>query len=208
MIAWARFLMQSLFMLPFVLYFQGARGLIPNRLWPNVIRGALIAASSTLFFTAIKFMPLADALAIFFIEPFILTILSAVIDKEHVGWRRRIAVGAGFIGVLIVVQPSYGVFGPLSLIPALAGALFAVYALLNRRLSAFDTPLTMQFTAGVSALLILTAGLAVGWLLGVPDLSLAPVGIARDRASSAHGRVRHRRPSAFRAGRRSLRHPR
>ena len=175
-IAWARFLMQSLFMLPFVLYFQGTRGLIPNRLWPNVIRGALIAASSTLFFTAITFMPLADALAIFFIEPFILTILSAVIDKEHVGWRRRIAVGAGFIGVLIVVQPSYGVFGPLSLMPALAGALFAVYALLNRRLSAFDTPLTMQFTAGMSALLILTVGLAVGWFFGVPDLSLAPVG--------------------------------
>jgi drug/metabolite transporter (DMT)-like permease len=175
-IAWARFLMQSLFMLPFVLYFQGTRGLIPNRLWPNVIRGALIATSSTLFFTAITFMPLADALAIFFIEPFILTILSAVIDKEHVGWRRRIAVGAGFVGVLIVVQPSYGVFGPLSLMPALAGALFAVYALLNRRLSAFDSPLTMQFTAGMTALLIMTGGLVVGWLLGLPDLSLTPVG--------------------------------
>jgi drug/metabolite transporter (DMT)-like permease len=175
-IAWARFLMQSLFMLPFVVYFQGTRGLIPNRLWPNVLRGALIATSSTLFFTAITFMPLADALAVFFIEPFILTILSAVIDKEHVGWRRRIAVGAGFVGVLIVVQPSYGVFGPLSLLPALAGALFAVYALLNRRLSAFDTPLTMQFTAGVSALLILTAGLAVGWIFDVPELSVAPVG--------------------------------
>ena len=43
-------------------------------------------------------MPIADALAIFFIEPFILTILSAVVDKEHVGWRRRIAVAAGFVG--------------------------------------------------------------------------------------------------------------
>ena len=59
---------------------------------------------------------------------------------------------AGFVGVLIVVQPSWSVFGPVSLVPALAGALFAVYALLNRRLSAYDTPLTMQFTAGVSAL--------------------------------------------------------
>ena len=39
-ITWARFLMQSLFMLPFVLYFQGTRGLIPNRLWPNILRGA------------------------------------------------------------------------------------------------------------------------------------------------------------------------
>jgi drug/metabolite transporter (DMT)-like permease len=170
-ISWARFLLQSLFTLPFLLYFQGARGLIPKRLWLNVLRGALIATSSTLFFIAIKFMPMADALAIFFIEPFILTILSAVIDKEHVGMRRRIAVVAGFIGVLIVVQPSWAVFGPVSLIPALGGTIFAVYALLNRRASAVDTPLTMQFTAGATALLILTLFLALGSLVGIPDMA-------------------------------------
>jgi drug/metabolite transporter (DMT)-like permease len=175
-ITWARFLMQSLFMLPFLLYFQGAGGLVPRRLWPNVVRGALIATSSTMFFAAIKFMPLADALAIFFIEPFILTILSAVIDKEHVGWRRQIAVAAGFVGVVIVVQPSWDVFGPISLVPAVGGALFAVYVLLSRRMSAYDTPLTMQFTAGVSAFVLLTFVIAVGWIVGIPELSPSPVG--------------------------------
>ncbi len=152
LITWARFLLQSLFMLPFLVYLHGVRGIVPNRLWPNIVRGALIAGSSTAFFVAIKVMPIADALAIFFIEPFILTILSAVVDKEHVGWRRRIAVATGFVGVLIVVQPSWSVFGLISIVPALGGGLFAVYALLNRRLSAYDTPLAMQFTAGVSAL--------------------------------------------------------
>ena len=176
-ISWARFFLQSLFTLPFILYFHGPRGLVPNRFWPNVLRGALIATSSTLFFIAIKTMPIADALAIFFIEPFILTILSAVVDKEHVGWRRRIAVAAGFVGVLIVVQPSWNVFGPLSLVPAAGGAIFAVYALLNRRLSAFDTPLTMQFTAGLSALAIITLGLFLGSLAGIPDFSASPVGV-------------------------------
>ena len=141
------------------------------------MRGVLIATSSTLFFTAIKFMPMADALAIFFIEPFILTILSAVVDKEHVGWRRRIAVAAGFVGVLIVVRPSYDVFGAVSLIPAAGGALFAVYALLNRRLAAYDTPLTMQFTAGVSALAVMTRRARPRLALaGLPDLSPSPVG--------------------------------
>ena len=149
---------------------------MPKRLWPNVVRGALIATSSTMFFAAIKFMPLADAIAIFFIEPFILTILSAVIDKEHVGWRRRMAVATGFVGVIIVVQPSWDVFGPISLIPALGGTLFAVYVLLNRRLSAYDTPLTMQFTAGVTAFAVLTVVLGVGWLFGVPELMPSPVG--------------------------------
>src|SRR5688500_755624 len=170
-INWARFLLQTLFTLPFLMWFQGPAGLVPNRLWPNVVRGALIATSSLLFFTAIKFMPLADALAIFFVEPFILTVLSAVVDKEEVGRTRRIAVVTGFIGVLIVVRPSYAVFGPISLIPAVAGSIFAVYALLNRRLSSYDTPLTMQFTAGVAALAILTVALALGWLAGWPELS-------------------------------------
>jgi len=175
-ISWARFFLQSLFTLPFILYFQGARGLVPNRLWMNAVRGALIAASSTAFFAAIKIMPIADAIAIFFIEPFILTILSAVVDKEDVGWRRRIAVATGFIGVLIVVQPSWSVFGPISLVPAVAGALFAVYVLLNRRMSAYDTPLTMQFTAGVSALAVLTAVLAVGGAIGMPELTPSRIG--------------------------------
>jgi drug/metabolite transporter (DMT)-like permease len=170
-INWARFLFQTLFTLPFVLYLQGISGLVPNRLWLNVLRGALIATSSLLFFTAVKFMPLADALAIFFVEPFILTILSALVDKEEVGWPRRIAVVAGFIGVLIVVQPSYAVLGFVSLIPAAAGCIFAVYALLNRRSSAYDTPLTMQFTAGVSALCILTLALAIGGSAGWPELT-------------------------------------
>src|SRR3982750_4842531 len=53
-ISWARFLLQSLFTLPFLLYFQGARGLVPNRLWMNALRGTLVAASSTAFFAAIK----------------------------------------------------------------------------------------------------------------------------------------------------------
>ena len=175
-IGWARFLLQTLFMLAMVLYFQGPAGLVPNRPWMNALRGALIAISSSLFFLSIKFMPLADALAIFFIEPFILTILSAVFDKEHVGWRRRIAVTAGFIGVLVVVRPSYAVLGPFSLVPAAGGACFAVYALLNRRLSAYDTPLTMQFSAGFSALLIMTVVLAFGWLAGIPDFSPTALG--------------------------------
>jgi drug/metabolite transporter (DMT)-like permease len=99
-----------------------------------------------------------------------------VVDKEHVGWRRRIAVTAGFIGVLIVVRPSYDVFGPFALLPALGGTIFAVYALLNRRLAPHDTPLAMQFTAGCSALVILTLFLALGAFFEIPEFSPTPLG--------------------------------
>ncbi len=169
-VTWARFLFQVLLTLPFLLFFQGWRGLVPNRIGANALRGALLAAASTLYFIALKFMPLADALAIVFIQPFVLTILSAAIDKEHVGWHRRIAVVAGFVGVLIVVQPSWSVFGAASLIPVAAGICFAFYVLLNRRMSRFDTPLAMQLTAGLSGLLMLTLLLFAGWLGDVPEL--------------------------------------
>jgi drug/metabolite transporter (DMT)-like permease len=180
-ITWVRFALQTAFTLPLLLYTQGARGLLAARLWPNAARGALIAGSSIAYFAALRFMPIADAIAVFFVEPFILTALSAWIDKEHVSLGRRIAVAAGFVGVLVVVRPSYAVLGPVSLLPAAGGCLFAVYVLLNRRLSRFDSPLTMQFTAGLSATLIMTLCLAVGWSFGIPDLST----IAVDRRAVA-----------------------
>jgi drug/metabolite transporter (DMT)-like permease len=175
-IAWVRFALQALFTLPMLLYFDGPAGLVPKRLWPNVLRGALIAVSSTLFFAAIKLMPLADALAITFVSPFFLTILSAVFDKEKVGWRRWSAVAAGFVGMLVVVRPSYAVFGWASLVPAGSGFVFSVYTLLNRRLSAFDTPLAMQFTAGLSACAFMTLAVAAGWLADLPEIAPSPMG--------------------------------
>jgi drug/metabolite transporter (DMT)-like permease len=72
--------------------------------------------------------------------------------------------------VLIVVRPSYDVFGPVSLIPAAAGFVFAVYVLLNRRLSAHDSVLTMQFSAGAAALVIMTAVLLLGWATGLEEI--------------------------------------
>jgi drug/metabolite transporter (DMT)-like permease len=174
-ITWVRFALQTIFTLPFLLYAQGAGGLLAKRFWPNAARGALIAGSAIAYFAALRFMPIADAIAVFFVEPFILTVLSALIDKEHVSLGRKIAVAAGFIGVLVVVRPSYAVLGPVSLLPAGGGCLFAVYVLLNRRLSRFDTPLTMQFTAGLSATLIMTLCLILGWIFSVPDLSASAV---------------------------------
>jgi drug/metabolite transporter (DMT)-like permease len=88
-----------------------------------------------------------------------------------VGWRRRLAVAAGFVGALIVIRPSYGVFGPIALLPLAAASLFAVYLLLNRRLARFDTPLTMQFSAGVAGTLTMTLLLPLGAALGEENLT-------------------------------------
>jgi len=175
-INFARFCLQVGFTLPLLLAAQGWRGLIPNRLWPNVIRGLLIAISSGCFFTALKYLPLADALAIFFVEPLIVTILSSVVDKEIVGWRRRLAVLVGFLGAMIVIRPSFGVFGLVSLLPLAGAFVFSVYIIMNRRLSSQDSPLTMQFVAGMSATLLMGVVLVAGAALDIPSLQPVAIG--------------------------------
>lgn len=169
-LGWARFAFQTLLMLPLVVRSAGWRGLLPRRPWLNACRGALIAVSGTSFFAAVKYMPLADAMAIFFVAPFILTLLSALVLGEPVGWRRRSAVAVGFVGALIVIRPSYGVFGWVALLPLATAALFSVYLVLSRRAAAADSAAAMQFSAGLAATVVMSAVLAAGTLLGAPEL--------------------------------------
>jgi RarD protein len=148
----------------------GIAGLKPAHLWPNLLRGLLLGAASLLFFTAVKYMPLADAIAVFFVEPMILTVLSGVFLKEPVGWRRWSAVVVGFAGALIVIQPSFALFGAVSLMPLGTATLFALYMLLNRRFSGRDSPLLMQCLAGLGGSLATGLAIAVGLALGIADL--------------------------------------
>jgi len=148
-----------------------------RRLWPvnitgNLLRGALMGSASFLFFTAVTFMPVADAIAIFFVEPFILTILSAFLLGEVVGWRRRIAVLVGFGGALLVIQPSFQELGFVTLLPMGTAFIFALYLILTRKLAADnDSPLGMQFVAGIGGVLTLSAALLVGDILSIDPLA-------------------------------------
>ena len=71
---------------------------------------------------------------------------------------------------MIVIQPSYAVFGPVSLLPLATAFCFAFYLLLNRALAPHDTPLTMQFSAGFAGTLVMTLALAFGVTVGISDL--------------------------------------
>jgi S-adenosylmethionine uptake transporter len=171
-IAQWRFGFQALYILPFMLWLHGPARLLPKFFWLNLLRAVLMAGAVTCFFTALRWMPVPDAIAIFFVEPLILTILSAVVLKEHVGWRRRIAVGIGFLGALIVIQPSYEVFGAVSLLPVCTAFLFANYLLLTKKLSAHEDPLTMQLFSGVAGFVVLTAVSLAGSAAGFSILDL------------------------------------
>jgi drug/metabolite transporter (DMT)-like permease len=170
-IAFYRFSFQVLETVPVIVALRGFRALRPKRLWLNLVRGCLLGGASLCFFTAVKFLPLAEAIAIFFVEPFILTILSAVILGERVARGVWMAIVVGFFGALIVIDPSFSHYGPVALLPLGAATLFATYLLMNRALGVSDSPIIMQYAAGVGGSVFLGGILAVnGVAYGVADL--------------------------------------
>jgi len=162
-VSFARFLLPALLLLPVVVLRSGWRGLWPARPLLHLLRGCFIAAATAFFFTALKTMPMADTAAIFFIEPLILTLLSAVFLGEHIGWRRIGAVLVGFCGALIVIRPSFADVGLVALMPVGAAICFAGYMIVTKKMAGQCDSWTLQFTAGVSGTILLGAMLLAGF---------------------------------------------
>ncbi len=167
-IAWSRFFFQTLLMLPLFFRVPG-RVLGPDR-WLHAARGALIALATLLFFAALKFLPVADAIAIFFVEPLFLTLLAALFLGETLGWRRLSAVGVGLAGALLVIRPNFHAFGWAAALPLGTAGCFAVYLIITRQLAQREDPVRMQFYAGVFGALVMSAALGFGALADAPVL--------------------------------------
>jgi drug/metabolite transporter (DMT)-like permease len=75
---------------------------------------------------------------------------------ERVGWRRWVAIGIGFIGVLVILNPGHTVFSPAALVPLLAASMFALYGLLTRYVARQDTSATSFFWTGTMGAVALT----------------------------------------------------
>jgi S-adenosylmethionine uptake transporter len=167
-VAWSRFLFQTVFMLPVLLIWR--RDLMKTRMQigPQALRGALMATAALCFFWALKHLPLADAIAVFFVEPLLLTLFSALFLGEPIGWRRVSAAVVGFGGALIVIQPTWEIFGWTALLPLGAAGCFAGYLTLTRYLAPRHSAVGMQLWAGVFGTLVLSLALAVGATFDLP----------------------------------------
>ena len=147
----ARFVVQCALMAPVIwvmrLSLQVARG----QWLPLIFRALLLLFATFCFITAIRVMPLADALAIVFVAPFIVLLFGRFYLGEEVGPRRIGACFVGFIGVLFVIQPSFAAFGAVALIPLGTAVAFAFYILVTRGLSRRMHPVALQFHTGLIA---------------------------------------------------------
>ena len=172
-ITFFRFFVQAVLIFSILAIWRPAPTMWPTHWVANCSRGALHASASLFFFTGVKYMPLADSMAIFFMAPLLLVLASAWILKEQVGWRRQLSVLIGFGGVLLVIRPNFTAFGFTAFLPLGAAALFTCYLLLTRRWAGRDHPLSMQLASGVGGSVIIAVVLAIGALLGVSDLQVS-----------------------------------
>lgn len=149
----ARFLVQVALMLPFCLA-MGLSFRMNGGFGMLALRAILLVLSTFFFISAIRVMPLADALAIVFIEPFIVMLVGKYGFGEDVGPRRVAAAGVGFLGVVLVIQPSFATFGAVALYPLGTAVCFAGYVLVTRGLRGRLHPVMIQFHTGAIASLI------------------------------------------------------
>jgi drug/metabolite transporter (DMT)-like permease len=126
----------------------------------QIVRGVLLPAEICVMVLAFTLIGLVETHAVFTTYPLLVAALSGPLLGEKVGWRRWTAIGIGFLGVLIILQPGAGVFTPLALIPLLAAFMFAIYALLTRAVARHDGPATSFFWSG-------TVGAATMTLVGI-----------------------------------------
>lgn len=120
--------------------------------WLTLLRAGLQIAGLFLMFSALRVLPLADAVAIAFVMPFIMLILGRFFLDEEVGPRRLIACAVGFIGTLMVVQPSFAAVGWSALLPVGVAFAFAFFMLVTRAMSRQIDPLALQGASGLVAL--------------------------------------------------------
>lgn len=122
----------------------------------QITRGVMLAFNVCLVVFSFTALGLVESHAVLACYPLIAAALSMPILGERVGWRRWLAIGAGFVGVIIILRPGTGVFSPLSFVPLLAATIFAFYGTLTRLVSRDDPTSTSFFWTGAAGAAAMT----------------------------------------------------
>ena len=120
-------------------------------------RAVLLVAEICVMVYGFTLLGLVESHAVFICYPLLIAALSGPILGEHVGWRRWLAIGVGFVGVIIILEPGFGVFQPAAVVPLIAALMFALYGLLTRYVARQDSAATSFFWTGTVGSVAMTA---------------------------------------------------
>ena len=163
-ITFLRTLVALLVILLFIVPFTGTYADLRTRhLKTQIVRGALVVTANFLFFLGLAVLPLAEAVAIFFVSPLLIAIFSIAFLGDTVGPRRWTAIAIGLLGVLIVLRPGTSAFQVAALLPIGAAACYGLLHILTRRIGTGDSATALVFYTQLVMLAVSTVlGLALG----------------------------------------------
>jgi len=154
-------------LLALVQYEVGWRSLWSADFWPLVARATLMFVAYMAYYMAFPALPLADAVALYFTVPLFVTALAGPLLGERAGWQVWAAVGVGFFGVIVMLQPGSGLFEPAALLSLLSAVMYACSMLMARRLGVAQAASVMSFYQnavflfGAAAVALLFQGLGI-----------------------------------------------
>ncbi|MEX0502412.1 DMT family transporter [Alphaproteobacteria bacterium LSUCC0719] len=168
----ARYLTQWLLPLPLIMISGRTLKMTSKVARIILARSVVHIAGVAVMFTAYRYLPLADALAIAFVFPFIMLVMGRFFLDEQVGIRRLGACTVGFLGTLLIIQPSFAAVGLPALLPLIVAFLFALLVLLTRQIAKDYDPVCLQSASGLVSAVILMLAWALTRHLQIFDLQL------------------------------------
>ena len=143
-VLWSRYFFHAAIVIAYLLSFQPRSVFKSNKPKLQIQRSFLLFGATVAMYTSLKYLPLADAAAVQFFSPVLVTILSSLFLGEKIGIRRYIAVITAFCGVIIIIQPGAD-FKWAILLPVITAFLLAIFLIQTRKLSDYDNSYTTLF---------------------------------------------------------------
>ena len=135
----------------------------------QLARSVLVLLATACMFTAVGLMPLADAIAITFLAPILITALSVPFLGEKIGLRRWMAVFFGFAGMLVIVRPGGGLFQLAALLPIAVTVFYAFYQIITRMISHRTDPINSVFYTAIVGAIVMSAIVPFFWKIPTPE---------------------------------------
>ena len=175
-VTWTRFFFHACWLVPIILWQQVDWKRVPESLGLQFMRGLMLTLATLFFFAAIKSNPIPNALTLLFISPLVVAILSPALLGERFDSLIGAGVVLGFIGVVVVLQPTGDEFKPSLLLAVVSGVCYALYIIFTKKLS-FKAPpvLTLFYSAAVGMVIMLPLALFT-WT--APDMKGVLLGAA------------------------------
>jgi drug/metabolite transporter (DMT)-like permease len=164
-IAWIRFLVFALIMVPAMVPGSPIFALNTPRPGFQLLRGVALLSSSLFFISGLRFLPIAEASATAFVSPLFVTALSIVFLGEVVGVRRWLATVVGLIGVLIILRPGTSAFHPAAFFPLVSALAWACTLIMTRMMSGKERAATTMAYSSIAGVCILSVLVAFVWVV-------------------------------------------